>query len=44
MYASAVCSGKIHHGKKNRTKKAKGGLIKGGGCEEKNNYEKTTKN
>jgi|TARA_R100001509_G_scaffold74265_1_gene41406 hypothetical protein len=34
MYASAVCSGKVTPGgKKNRTKKAKGGLIKGQGCE-----------
>jgi len=32
MYASGVCSGRIKPGGK-RTKKAKGGLIKGQGCE-----------
>ena len=32
MYASGVCSGKITPGGK-RNKKAKGGLIKGQGCE-----------
>ena len=32
MYASVVCSGKITPGGK-RNKKAKGGLIKGQGCE-----------